>query len=207
MCEMMKSSIYDEIHATAYVLKSVLQEPYLMKCIDEEKSRFFSVYMHSVDTAIYAGLIADRFYNNTQKKEAIIRGAILHDIGKLSVEKSILEKPGKLTKHECEKIKKHTVYGYNMIKNNVATTESKIILTHHEKLDGSGYPYGISEIPFETQIVTIADMYDALTSERSYKRKLKHEESINILRADALGGKISSELVEVIDEIGKKCIE
>ncbi len=108
----------------------------------------------------------------------------LHDIGKIFVPKEILTKPGKLTKEEFEIVKTHTVQGASLFENDERFTVARnIILYHHERYDGSGYPFGLKngEIPIEAQIVGLVDVYDALRSERPYKKPVSHEEALKVI--------------------------
>lgn len=116
--------------------------------------------------------------------EKIRKFAPLHDIGKILIPKEILDKPGKLTDEEFELMKKHTIYGEKLIGGKEYFRIARnIALYHHEKYDGSGYPYGLKgdEIPVEAQIVAVVDVYDALRSERPYKKAFSHEEALSII--------------------------
>ena len=137
-------------------------------------------YAHSLDVCIYS-LIAAKALNIDYENAMILgMGALLHDIGKIKISDSVLLKQGSLTTEEFEEAKKHSIYGYRLaagipgMKHDVA----KIILQHHERCDGSGYPRnaGADEIHFLSKIVAVADIYDALTSDRVYRKKvLPHE--------------------------------
>lgn len=108
----------------------------------------------------------------------------LHDIGKIFVPRDILIKPGRLTKEEFELVKAHVVKGAELFENDEKFTVARnIILYHHERYDGSGYPFGLKgdAIPIEAQIVGLVDVYDALRSERPYKKALSHEEALKVL--------------------------
>jgi response regulator RpfG family c-di-GMP phosphodiesterase len=125
----------------------------------------------------------------------IYDSSILHDIGKVGIPDSIVLKRGHLTEEEFEIMKKHTLIGYEALKkasegqgaDYFLNMAMDIILYHHERWDGKGYPTGLSgeEIPLAARIVTIADVYDALTSKRPYKEAFSHEESIEIMKNEA----------------------
>ena len=123
--------------------------------------------------------------------DLIIQSSQLHDIGKISIEDRILKKPGKLDNVEFNEMKKHTIFGEQIIaKIETMTKENEFLkyakiftVSHHEKWDGTGYPKGLkeNEIPLLGRIMAIADVYDALISERPYKKAFTHEEAVNII--------------------------
>ncbi len=112
-------------------------------------------------------------------------GAILHDVGKARVPLNILNKKGKLDDYEFEIIKKHTLEGYEVLKSNMKCNNKacEIALYHHERYDGTGYPKGLKadEIPEYVKIVSVADVYDALTSDRVYKKAIYPYQAIEYL--------------------------
>lgn len=124
--------------------------------------------------------------------EKIVRAAPLHDIGKIGISDTILLKPGKLTDEEFAIMKTHARLGGQMLQKIYERTPTqsylewaiKIAEGHHEKFDGSGYPQGLcgEAIPIGCRIMAVADVYDALCSERAYRKALSHEEAINIMR-------------------------
>jgi putative two-component system response regulator len=130
----------------------------------------------------------------------------LHDVGKVSIKDRILMNPGKLNDEEFTEMKKHTTYGVDIIKRiEVGTPESAFLKhaeilagTHHEKWDGTGYPLGLKgeEIPLEGRLMSIIDVYDALTNDRPYKKAFSHEESIAIIKS-GLGTYFDPVLCEV----------
>ncbi|CAK0761521.1 Response regulator c-di-GMP phosphodiesterase, RpfG family, contains REC and HD-GYP domains [uncultured Gammaproteobacteria bacterium] len=110
--------------------------------------------------------------------------AALHDVGKMSVDKAVLHKPGRLNAEEQDEMQRHTLYGYNILRTSERLAmAAEIAWSHHEKWDGSGYPRGLKgeEIPLSARIVALADVYDALRSARSYKLGFTHEEAVNII--------------------------
>ncbi len=113
--------------------------------------------------------------------------AYLHDIGKLFIPVEILQKPGILTQEEREIIKKHTLHGYNLcMKDLQLRPYATVALNHHEALNGSGYPKGLTlkEIPMEAQIVSVADQFEALVSKRQYKSHIDISEALKIIIQD-----------------------
>lgn len=119
------------------------------------------------------------------KLDMLKTAGLLHDIGKIAIDYSIIEKNGKLTEREYEEVKKHPEIGYRILKTSMDYEDiAKIVLYHHEKIDGSGYPKGIKDnkIPLESKIISIADAYDAMISLRPYKKnKITKEEAIEEL--------------------------
>jgi HD-GYP domain-containing protein (c-di-GMP phosphodiesterase class II) len=118
-------------------------------------------------------------------------GALLHDLGKIMIDDTILKKPGSLTSAEYDEVKRHTQYGYEILNNSekISRDACDIALSHHERLDGSGYPKKLkgSDIQVPARIVAIADVYDALTTDRVYRRKMMPHDVLDYLLS--LGGK------------------
>ena len=118
----------------------------------------------------------------------------LHDVGKISIKDDILMKPGKLTVEEFEQMKKHTIFGMDIIeKVKENTTDNRFLLyakalagSHHEKWNGKGYPFGLKgpEIPLSGRMMAIVDVYDALTNDRPYKKAFSHEKSVEIIKGE-----------------------
>jgi len=120
----------------------------------------------------------------------ITTASALHDIGKIGIDEKILNKPGRLTKEEFEIMKTHTLIGASMLKSIELYQNEKLVQVayqicrwHHERYDGKGYPDGLKgeEIPISAQVVSIADVYDALVSERVYKKAFSHETAIGMI--------------------------
>ena len=138
--------------------------------------------------------------------ELVLQSAQLHDIGKISIDDYILRKPGKLTPEEFSKIKDHAEIGRKIIERIEASTSQQAFLeqarilawTHHEKWDGSGYPDALKgeEIPLQGRLMAIADVYDALISDRPYKKAFSHEQAVEAIRNDS-GTHFDPALVEL----------
>ena len=148
-----------------------------------------STYAHSVNVALICRLIG-KWKNFSEKDmDTLTLCGLLHDIGKSKIPNEIIGKPGKLTDSEYEEIKKHPVIGYNLIKNlNLDQRIKNAVLFHHERFDGHGYPFGLtgSEIDDFTSIVSIADVYDAMTANRCYRDGLCPFEVITIFENEGL---------------------
>ncbi|MCX7923948.1 MAG: HD-GYP domain-containing protein [Clostridia bacterium] len=142
-------------------------------------------FEHSVNVCILALITGIGLGYNHLRLKDLGTGAILHDIGKLRIPESILKKPSQLTVEEFEEIKKHTVYGYEILKNNknVSMISAFIAFGHHERYDGSGYPLQLrgENIHQCARIVAVADVYDALTSDRVYRKKLRPHEAVEYI--------------------------
>lgn len=146
-----------------------------------------------------------RYYIDNKYISNLHKVSPLHDVGKVSIPDSILLKPDKLTQAEFEIIKTHTTEGAETLEevkkqypdNQFLSMGVSIACSHHEKWDGSGYPYGLigEEIPLSARIVALADVYDALRSKRVYKPGYSHEKCVEIIRSSA-GNHFDPEIVE-----------
>lgn len=147
-------------------------------------------YTHSVNVSLIAYTLGKWLgYDDEQLKEITVAG-LLHDIGKTKISKEILDKPNRLTDDEYEEIKKHPVYSFKIIEDQDLPYNVKMaILMHHERYDGSGYPLGVKneQISDYGKIIAIADIYDAMTSNRSYRGKHCPFEVIEHLEDKYLG--------------------
>ena len=133
-------------------------------------------YRHSLNVGIITGLLGRWMdYSGQQLKELILAG-LMHDIGKTQIPIDVLNKPGKLSPEELELVRKHTTRGYNLIKasKELSAGQAYGILQHHERIDGSGYPLGVpgEKIHPYARIVAVADIFDAMSSERFYQKSV-----------------------------------
>ncbi len=140
---------------------------------------------HSTRVAKYAHLIAEEMGCNEEELDVIHVAGSLHDIGKIGIRDDILLKPGRLTDDEFEKIKEHPVIGADIIsKLGLWDREMEIIRHHHERYDGKGYPDGLSgdQIPKLSRVLSVADCYDAMASDRSYRKKMDKNIVLDIIK-------------------------
>jgi len=137
--------------------------------------------------------------------EALWFAGVLHDVGKIGIPDSILNKNGKLNEDEWEIMKQHPDIGYKICLPLENTLGSALqgIRYHHEKLDGTGYPEGLKGdiIPEVAKIISIVDYYDALTSDRPYRTKMSKEDTLNLLRQEAMSNKLDIKTIEVLIEL------
>ncbi len=136
--------------------------------------------MHSQRVREYTLLLADQLGVSEQSRRDIAYGALLHDVGKIAVPDHILRKPGRLTDDEWTEVRKHPEEGYRIIRRvPFLRNAADIVRTHHEHVDGSGYPRGLEggQIPLGARLFAVADVYDALTSDRPYHAASTYEQA------------------------------
>ena len=152
---------------------------------------------------------SDRYYMSWAEQQLVVTASALHDIGKIGIDEKILNKPGSLTKEEFEIMKTHTLIGASMLERmKVYQDEAMVQIAHdicrwhHERYDGKGYPDGLrgDEIPISAQVVALADVYDALTSERVYKKAYTHEEAIQMILNGECGA-FNPVLLQCLEEV------
>ncbi len=167
--------------------------------------------MHVIRMSHFSALLAEANGMSPEECELILNASPMHDIGKIGIPDRILLKPGRLDKDEFKTMQSHTTIGAEILSgsnSSMMKMAEEIALTHHEKWDGSGYPSGLKgeDIPIEGRIVAIADVFDALTSDRPYKKAWTVEEALAELENSA-GKHFDPQLVEkfkgIVDEIQK----
>lgn len=139
---------------------------------------------HSTRVALYTDMIAEELGMSPERRRWLRRGAMLHDIGKLGVSNSVLDKPSALDRDEWDAVKKHAFYTETILSRIGAFSElARIAGAHHERLDGGGYPRGLhaDEIALETRIITIADIFDAITAARPYRGPIPVPQSLEMM--------------------------
>jgi len=180
-------NIYENLFATLYGFVSVLD------------ARDSYTQLHSNRVTDISTTIGTELGCTSEELDILNVAGRLHDIGKIGVRDEILLKPGKLTNEEFEKIKEHPLIGANIIKNlGFWDREINIIKCHHERFDGNGYPDGIKgkDIPMLSRILSVADVYDALASDRPYRTRMDEKSILKYLQEGA-GTQFDPEIVEV----------
>lgn len=147
------------------------------------------LFQHSVDVCIYAAIMGQASGYSRDELFNLAIGALLHDIGKTQLPDHLLQKPGRLTPEEYEKVKTHTTLGFQMLKDepNIPLLSAHVAFQHHERLNGSGYPRAIEgeEIHEYARWVGLADSYDAMTTHRVYRKAMLPHEAVEVLYAGA----------------------
>jgi putative nucleotidyltransferase with HDIG domain len=187
-------NIYENLFSTLYAFVEAIEakDPYTKQ--------------HSTRVSNYAMLIAEAMGCSQEEIDELNVAGNLHDIGKIGIPDKILLKPGRLSEDEYEIIKKHPVIGSNIIGHlNMWTDEQRIIRHHHERFDGKGYPDCLQgeEIPFLSRIMSVADVYDALTSNRSYREKMSYNVAVKMILENA-GKQFDPDIVEVFSDLYKQ---
>lgn len=171
----------------------------------DSKSRFTAIHSTQLASKTKKFLKEFNFDEITQKK--LLISANLHDIGKLATPTDILEKEGTLTKEELFEIKKHAYFTYSILKNiDFCDDILSWASLHHEKPDGSGYPFGlnIKDIPFEARIISCLDFYQALVEKRPYRDAMKHNDAISLMKKVLNNYEIDLNIIEKIDKVFNK---
>jgi HD-GYP domain-containing protein (c-di-GMP phosphodiesterase class II) len=176
-------SLYEVIDC---ILEGDQLNTYLLTLSDHD----MYTYTHYVNVGVLSLLLARKYFgcsDNHNLRELGV-GFFLHDLGKIQVDPAIINKEGKLTFDELQAMRRHPLYGFNILNEaNQLTTECKlIILEHHEREDGSGYPYGLygGEIHVYARICSLVDTYDALTTDRPYRSKMSPFQALNIIKSN-----------------------
>ncbi len=161
---------------------------------------------HSERVAKYTAMIAREMGYDDETVDKYYRIGLLHDVGKVGIPIAVLNKPGELTDEEYDEIKSHTLKGHEVLKDISVAPELAIgALAHHERHDGKGYPNGLSgdEIPPVARIIAVADSFDAMYSDRQYRKRMDFEKAISIIR-EASGTQLNPEVVDAFFRLVEK---
>jgi putative nucleotidyltransferase with HDIG domain len=147
----------------------------MVLCLNKVRSIDEYTYAHSLNVALLCSLLGSWLNLDESNIKRLTSCGLLHDIGKSKIPREILNKPEALTPAEFEEIKKHPTLGYKILEKNIAISKDVAlgVLMHHEREDGSGYPLGLesSQISYYAKILAVVDVYDAMTSNRVYKKR------------------------------------
>lgn len=194
--------LYVSSQPVFFMLSDEIEELKSMMNKIREKDRY--TYAHDVRLQEYSMKIGERLGLSKGRIENLLYAAAFHDIGKIIVPDEILNKPGKLTPEEFEYIKKHPAEGRRILENTFIKNVGSIIEQHHERLDGSGYPYGLKgdEICVEARIVAVVDSFDAMTSDRPYRKAMSVDAALGELK-NLVGRHYDGRVVSALEEILK----
>jgi len=167
------------------IIDELMENPHIIYNLTDIRTVDNYTFSHSVNVCVLSLITAIKLGLTQPELKCIGVGSLLHDVGKIVIDEAILKKPSELNDEEFNEMKKHTLFGYEIL-NKTGEFEpdsEKIVLEHHERLDGSGYPFGIKgeEIHPFSKIVAIADVYDALTSDRIYRKRIGSHKVIEYL--------------------------
>lgn len=163
----------------------------IVDCISQIRKADEYTYTHSTNVALLCMLIGKWIGYDANTIKQLVQAGLLHDIGKINISNDILNKPEKLTDEEFDEIRKHPVHGYRIVKkfSQISDEVKKGILMHHEREDGSGYPMALKgeHISRFAKIIAVADIYDAMTSNRVYREKESPFSVLDLLERDTFG--------------------
>ncbi|SPF53199.1 Putative domain HDIG-containing protein (fragment) [Candidatus Desulfosporosinus infrequens] len=158
---------------------------------------------HSTRVGKLAVAIGEAMEMSEEKLVFLKYAAVLHDVGKIGVSETILNKEGKLLESEWESVRSHPVIGQTIIKGIKFLFDiGNVVRLHHERYDGKGYPDGVQgeEIPLESRIIAVADTYDAITSDRSYRKGSTHDEAMQEIKRVA-GSQLDPKIAEIFHKV------
>ncbi|MEA4849040.1 MAG: HD-GYP domain-containing protein [Clostridiaceae bacterium] len=191
------SSIFSVVET---ILESVFSKKDSVLLLTGFSGKYDYLTAHSLDVCIYCSIIAKTLNLSYEKTVNLGLASLLHDIGKTKIDDKILSKKGVLTPAELEEVKKHPHLGSEIVKKIFGYTNNifRIVLQHHERCDGSGYPMGLTrdKIYDLSKLLAIADIYDALTSDRPYHKKILPHEAAEYLLAIS-GSQIDAKLTDI----------
>lgn len=200
---------------------SNLEERIIASCCELIECRDNETGGHVGRTKEYVRLIAEQLRQSSKYAhtldnhyiEMLVRSAPLHDIGKIGISDVVLLKPGRLTESEYEEMKNHTLIGEALLNTIIEKTATQkyldiareIAISHHERFDGEGYPWQLAgeEIPLSGRIVSVADVYDALISDRVYRKAMSHQEACELI-LDGKGNQFDPEIIDAFMAIEDK---
>jgi putative nucleotidyltransferase with HDIG domain len=186
-------NIYENLFATLYAFVKAVE------------ARDLYTRLHSSRVTGLSLILSEQLGCSKEEQDILNFAGHLHDIGKIGIRDDILLKPGRLTDEEFEKIKDHPVIGANILEQlGLWERERQIIRCHHERFDGGGYPDGLKrqDIPFLARILSVADVYDAMASDRAYRKKMEDAVIIRIIN-EGIGTQFDPDVVAAFNDAYK----
>ncbi|MCB2202380.1 HD-GYP domain-containing protein [bacterium] len=159
---------------------------------------------HTLRVTALSLQLAQAMNFSADQLEFIQYGTLLHDIGKLGIPEKIMQKPGKLTTFEYQVVQQHPLYAHEWLIHRPAFEPAKVIpLYHHERWDGTGYPYGLKgkEIPVLARVVAVSDVWDAITSDRPYRKAMSQDQALSLIHSKS-GTHFDPEVVDAFLSVG-----
>lgn len=172
---------------TGSFIDSVFRNQDALACLTRIREKDAYLLEHSINVSILMAIFAKHLGIERKVMEEICLGALMHDLGKIRIPEEVLHKPGKLTDDEFELMKKHVTFSHDILLESAPTIPRRtveVVIQHHEKLNGGGYPHGLSsdKISKYGRMISIVDIYDALTADRCYKRGMVPNAALGILQ-------------------------
>ncbi|BCG57374.1 HD-GYP domain-containing protein [Paenibacillus sp. URB8-2] len=183
------------------VVRQISRHPDLFELFESVKAKDEYTHQHNIGVGVLSTMIG-QWLNLEESELALLSlAATLHDIGKVRIPQELLLRPGKLTKEEFDEMKRHTIYGYEILKGTIGLSPRVMLvaLQHHERLDGSGYPLHLKkgEIDFFSQIVAVADVFHAISSKRPHQDSMPFYHVVTLMRQGSFG-ELNPEIVSLL---------
>lgn len=197
-------NINDLLQDTLALLHNSSQNVHIFEMINNMRQYDDSTYAHSINVALIANVLASWLGMSEKDIILVTQCGLLHDIGKLQIPDTIIKKPGKLTNEEFNIVKTHPISGYNILsKHKLNPHIINAAMMHHERCDGSGYPFGLSseKIDFFAKLISVADVYDAMTSARVYRGAMCPFKVIEIFENEGLQKYDTSILLTFLENV------
>ncbi|AIQ11318.1 HD-GYP domain-containing protein [Paenibacillus durus] len=197
------------------IVRQISRHPDLLELLESVKAKDEYTHQHNIGVGVISTLIGQWLDLEESELALLSLAATMHDIGKVRIPQELLSKPGKLTKEELVEMKRHTIYGYEILKGTVGLSPRVMLvaLQHHERLDGSGYPLHLKkgEIDFWSQIVAVADVFHAISSKRPHQDPMPFYKVVTLMRQGSFG-ELNPEIVSLLLDklihglLGKKVV-
>ncbi|WP_026882716.1 HD-GYP domain-containing protein [Clostridium akagii] len=198
ICNNDKTSIRQSVKVLEELIDYIVETGDVNNCLFDIKTYDNYTYLHCIDTCVMSTFLGLNMNFNSSELRELGTGAILHDIGKTKVPYSIINKEGALTDAEYRIIRKHPIYGKEILEKNYTISDNtiKVVSEHHERFDGKGYPYGLSgnSISKFGRVACVCDVYAAVASNRSYRKRFKPNDAYELILAGS-GSMFDSNIV------------